>query len=399
LLPESAAGKLDDGELRMVFLHELAHVKRADILWNWVMIFASSLHWFNPLVWLALRRLRADRELACDAMVMSRLGANERAVYGNTLIKLLDDSSGPGFCPSLAPVINHKTEIKRRVIMIAKFRPAGRAAVFVSAAIVVALCAFTFTRAADKTRSRQEGEAVASDPFVVQTEHEKAIRVPSLKKKLEDLEQRINQTQNELDELRRKLGGPSLAESGELVGGTDRETVRRLESARIEVESNYKGQSELLAKLKELNAEGGGKLRRAILTANYDPQLGKLLEELWATEATLAKLKETQGLGHPEFKSMAAMQADLDKKVNERIEGILSGMDAKAAATRAQLDSLSGAIAEARRTDTEVSERYRPYFRARRDLENLEKVRDALYQKILEMEYGVEVRKAGGDKP
>src|SRR6267143_977356 len=120
LIPETALRKLDDRELRMIFLHELAHVKRGDVL----------LHWFNPLVWLALRRLRADRELVCDALVMSRLSADERRAYGNTLVKLLDDFSAAGFCPSLAPVINHKHEIKRRVIMIAQFKPASRIALF-----------------------------------------------------------------------------------------------------------------------------------------------------------------------------------------------------------------------------------------------------------------------------
>src|SRR5207249_4057745 len=150
LLPEGAMRKLDDRELRMIFLHELTHVKRGDILLNWIIIFASSLHWFNPLAWLAMRRLRADRELVCDAMVISRLAADERRSYGNTLIKLLDDFSGAGFCPSLAPVINHKHEIKRRVTMIAQFKPVGRVALLLSAVMVVALCCFTFTRAAEK---------------------------------------------------------------------------------------------------------------------------------------------------------------------------------------------------------------------------------------------------------
>ncbi len=163
--------------------------------------------------------------------------------------------------------------------MIAKFRPAGRAAVFASAALVVALCAFTFTRAADKTTSRRKGEAATSDPYFVQTEHGRATRIQSLKNKLGELEQRINQTQKELDELRRKLSVSSLAASGKVEGGIDPETVRRLEATRIEVESNYKGQSELLRRLNELKAQGSEKLRKAMLPANYDPTLGKLLED------------------------------------------------------------------------------------------------------------------------
>ena len=139
LLPDGLIQKLDERELRMVFLHELAHVKHGDILLNWVILFARSLHWFNPLVWLAMRRLRADRELVCDAMVMSHLAVDERRAYGDTLIKLLDDFSDSGFCPSLVPVINHKHEIKRRVTMIAQFKPTSRIAFLFSAAIIIAL--------------------------------------------------------------------------------------------------------------------------------------------------------------------------------------------------------------------------------------------------------------------
>ena len=146
----------------MVFLHELAHVRRADILLNWLMLFVRSLHWFNPLVWLAMRRLRADRELVCDAMVLAHLAAEERRIYGNTLIRLLNDFPAAGFFPSLAPVINHKNEIKRRIIMIAEFKPEGRVARALSAMLIVAVCGFTFTRAAEKQR-KAASESSAED--------------------------------------------------------------------------------------------------------------------------------------------------------------------------------------------------------------------------------------------
>src|SRR6266545_2379541 len=145
LVPQEVLEKLSEEELRMIFLHELAHLKRHDILLNWLIVFVRALHWLNPLVWLALRQLRVDREMVCDAMVLERLQASERRVYGHTLVKLLDNSSGAGFCPSLVPVVNNKSEIKRRVIMIAKFKSPGRTAVLASVAVIVALCGFTFT--------------------------------------------------------------------------------------------------------------------------------------------------------------------------------------------------------------------------------------------------------------
>ncbi len=165
-------------------------------------------------------------------------------------------------------------------------------------------------------------------------------------------------------------------------GTLEPETVRRFEANRIEMETIYKRDAELLAQLKGLKNKGDNELRKAILTANYDPQLGKLLEDLWTTESTLAKLKETYGPSHPEYRSVAAMQADLDTKVNERIEGILSGLEVKVASNRAQVESLSASVNEAKRLDYEKTAKSRPYFLAKRALDNLQKARDAMQIKI-----------------
>ncbi len=203
-----------------------------------------------------------------------------------------------------------------------------------------------------------------------------------LQKELKEQDDKITAQQELVDGLRETNNISDNFPEGSLSGTLEPETVRRFEANRIEMETIYKRDAELLAQLKGLKNKGDNELRKAILTANYDPQLGKLLEDLWTTESTLAKLKETYGPSHPEYRSVAAMQADLDTKVNERIEGILSGLEVKVASNRAQVESLSASVNEAKRLDYEKTAKSRPYFLAKRALDNLQKARDAMQIKI-----------------
>ena len=66
----AAADSWPAERIRIALLHELAHVKRADCLTHMLAQAACALHWINPLAWLAVRRARAERERACDDLVL-----------------------------------------------------------------------------------------------------------------------------------------------------------------------------------------------------------------------------------------------------------------------------------------------------------------------------------------
>lgn len=67
LLPDAVLRGCEPAELRLVLAHEIAHLKRGDLLWNWLPALAHLLFYFHPLVWLANREYRLAEEMACDA--------------------------------------------------------------------------------------------------------------------------------------------------------------------------------------------------------------------------------------------------------------------------------------------------------------------------------------------
>jgi beta-lactamase regulating signal transducer with metallopeptidase domain len=83
VLPASA-GEWSDDRRRAVLLHELAHVARHDCLIQRITAVATAIYWPHPGVWWAARRLRVERELACDDRVLSA-GAEARDYAGHLL--------------------------------------------------------------------------------------------------------------------------------------------------------------------------------------------------------------------------------------------------------------------------------------------------------------------------
>jgi beta-lactamase regulating signal transducer with metallopeptidase domain len=126
LLPAGMVETLTLKELRYVFMHELGHLRRRDIYVGWLMSLLQVLHWFNPLVWLAFYRMQSDRELACDALVLSYARGGESKEYGRTIVNLLERFSYPQRLPSMAGILENKSQLKRRIKMIAQFKKTSR---------------------------------------------------------------------------------------------------------------------------------------------------------------------------------------------------------------------------------------------------------------------------------
>jgi beta-lactamase regulating signal transducer with metallopeptidase domain/type II secretory pathway component GspD/PulD (secretin) len=164
LLPSSLIDRLSNDELRAVLLHELAHIRCRDIAVNWMLAALHSMHWFNPVVWLAFTRLRADREAARDAMVLRWLAGTEPAAasqrYGRTLLNIAErlspEREPAGLVAGVAGLFGppalllpglfgRPSALQRRLQMITRYPDGARRRSWLGPALAILLAATALT--------------------------------------------------------------------------------------------------------------------------------------------------------------------------------------------------------------------------------------------------------------
>jgi beta-lactamase regulating signal transducer with metallopeptidase domain len=112
VLPAGAASWSDE-RVRIVLAHELAHVRRRDGAVQLAAELLRSLHWFNPLVWMACRRLRQESEYACDDAVLT--GGTDASDYAFHLLAVARHARGLEQTWAAAPGITHPSTLERRI--------------------------------------------------------------------------------------------------------------------------------------------------------------------------------------------------------------------------------------------------------------------------------------------
>ena len=118
IMPADADG-WSESRLRVVLLHELAHVKRRDCLTHVLGQAACAFHWFNPLAWLALKRARTERERACDDLVLAC--GTRGSDYADQLLEMARVLRGdrfPALLGGASLAMAHRSQLEGRLIAI-----------------------------------------------------------------------------------------------------------------------------------------------------------------------------------------------------------------------------------------------------------------------------------------
>lgn len=112
LTPEAAK---DEQVRRHVLAHEQTHYRHCDHIWSVLRSVCLVLHWYNPLVWIAVKTSKIDAELACDEGVLAQLGERHRGDYGRTLIGLTCASPMGDFLLTATTMTGSAGSIRQRI--------------------------------------------------------------------------------------------------------------------------------------------------------------------------------------------------------------------------------------------------------------------------------------------
>ena len=103
---------MNEQDLEHVVAHEQAHIHRKDHWWKPFGFLLLTIHWFNPLVWLAYVLLCRDIELACDERVIKELGNEQRADYTQALVACSVNRRMIAACPLAFGEVGVKDRVK-----------------------------------------------------------------------------------------------------------------------------------------------------------------------------------------------------------------------------------------------------------------------------------------------
>jgi beta-lactamase regulating signal transducer with metallopeptidase domain len=153
LFPPAALLNLSAAQLESIVAHELAHIRRHDYLVNLLQTIAETLLFYHPAIWWVSSRIRTERELCCDDMVVEICG--DPVGYARTLTQLERLRLGS---PSLALMSTGGPLMYRiqRLTGVAEYQPAPKASAALAAGL--AMVCFLMNAHWAKAQGGREGE-------------------------------------------------------------------------------------------------------------------------------------------------------------------------------------------------------------------------------------------------
>ena len=188
--------------------------------------------------------------------------------------------------------------------------------------------------------------------------------------------------QSEVDKKRSELKISDVGDSF-FQTTTEPETVRNIERDRVAAMEQYMNLNGMLEQLRTIEKRDRKELRKAIPTAMPDPHLERYLDDLAKAEQTYASIANDFSDEHYEVKRLMGLQATINRQIEDRIDGILIGLDARVQTSKNLAEGLREEFERAKQEDTRKRELYAPYFLVKRNLENQQRILDTAFMRLL----------------
>ncbi len=208
--------------------------------------------------------------------------------------------------------------------------------------------------------------------------------IKALEEQFEEQNNKVKSVQKEVDDLREEYGIADLysAEGSGLAATIEPQTVLKLENERTTSQASFVRYKTLFDSLSKLPRD---ELRKAALTAvPNDMQLSRLFAEYDLTSQKIAMNQSVYGPEHTEMQQLLDLKKTLNEQIEGKLDGILIGLQTQLQAAEGQVERLGAEVDAAKTQDSASTREYRPYYLAKRKLENLQKIRDMILVRMLQ---------------
>lgn len=167
LLPRELAANCEPASLKLIFLHELAHLRRLDLCTQVAASLVSAMHWFNPAVWWAARRMRAEAEMAADAHALRWTNTGEAHRMGEVLLSFAHYAAAGWVVwlmtsATLLGITENKRDLRHRIESLTDLARGRRTWWLMGLAAFVALAIAGFTKAPAEDAAKNPAQPTAT---------------------------------------------------------------------------------------------------------------------------------------------------------------------------------------------------------------------------------------------
>ncbi len=176
LLPSGFAQDLDDDSITWSLHHELAHIRRQDLVVDSLQRALRTLWWFHPTLWLLDRVVNELRECACDEAALARMPQFTRQRAANALVDVIETSRAPATGHLLVEsLFSERTRLEKRIMRLIDSRrrrkhgltPAAFLALTLTAGVGLASTQMVVNPAGPELPTSEEQDEVIEEESVV----------------------------------------------------------------------------------------------------------------------------------------------------------------------------------------------------------------------------------------